>query len=81
MSAARPARGNRRSVIAGGVPALRITPETPSDATVLYLHGGAYVSGSAFGYRHLAGAIATAAQVPVLVIDYRLAPEHPHPAA
>jgi epsilon-lactone hydrolase len=63
------------------VPALRITPETPSDATVLYLHGGGYVAGSAFGYRHLAGAIATAAQVRVLVIDYRLAPEHPHPAA
>jgi monoterpene epsilon-lactone hydrolase len=68
-------------VIAGGVPALRITPERPSAATVLYLHGGGHVAGSAFGYRHLAGAIATAAQMPALVIDYRLAPEHPYPAA
>jgi epsilon-lactone hydrolase len=68
-------------VIAGGVPALRITPEAPSEAAVLYLHGGGHVAGSAFGYRHLAGAIATAAQVPALVIDYRLAPEHPYPAA
>jgi monoterpene epsilon-lactone hydrolase len=68
-------------VIAGGVPALRITPPGPSLATVLYLHGGGHVAGSAFGYRHLAGAVATAAQMPALVIDYRLAPEHPYPAA
>src|SRR6478752_1979977 len=70
-------------VIAGGVPALRVTPETasPAAATVLFLHGGGYVAGSAFGYRHLAAAIATAAQAPALVIDYRLAPEHPYPAA
>ena len=67
--------------IAGGVPALRITPQGRSQATVLYLHGGGHVAGSAFGYRHLAGAIATTAQVPALVIDYRLAPEHPYPAA
>ena len=68
-------------VIAGGVPALRITPEAASQAAVLYLHGGGHVAGSAFGYRHLAGAIATAARAPTLVIDYRLAPEHPYPAA
>jgi epsilon-lactone hydrolase len=66
---------------AGGVPALRITPDGPSDGTVLYLHGGGYVAGSAFGYRHLAGAIAVAAGATALVIDYRLAPEHPYPAA
>jgi epsilon-lactone hydrolase len=69
-------------VIAGGVPALRVTPEAASPAAVvLFLHGGGYVAGSAFGYRHLAAAIATAAQAPALVIDYRLAPEHPYPAA
>jgi len=68
-------------VIAGGVPALRLTPETSSPATVLYLHGGGHVAGSAFGTRHIAAAIATAAQAPALVIDYRLAPEHPYPAA
>ena len=70
-------------VIAGGMPALRLTPEaaSPAAATVLYLHGGGHVAGSAFGYRHLAAAIATAARAPALVIDYRLAPEHPYPAA
>jgi acetyl esterase/lipase len=68
-------------VTAGGVPALRITPEAPGRATVLYLHGGGYIAGSAFGYRHLAGAIAASAQAATLVIDYRLAPEHPFPAA
>jgi len=64
-------------VIAGGVPPLRIAPAAASRHAALYLHGGGYVAGSAFGYRHLAGAIATAARAPALVIDYRLAPEHP----
>jgi epsilon-lactone hydrolase len=68
-------------VIAGGVPALRVTPKTVSPATVLFLHGGGHVAGSAFGYRHLAAAIALAARAPALVLDYRLAPEHPYPAA
>ena len=68
-------------VVAGGVPALRITPDRPSDAMVCYLHGGGHVAGSAFGYRHLAGAVASAAHAATLVVDYRLAPEHPYPAA
>lgn len=50
-------------------------------ATVLHLHGGAYMAGSAFGYRPLAGCLADAAAAGVLVPDYRLAPEHPFPAA
>jgi acetyl esterase/lipase len=68
-------------VIAGGVPALRVSPERSSSATVLFLHGGGHVAGSAFGYRHLAAAIALAARAPALAIDYRLAPEHSYPAA
>jgi acetyl esterase/lipase len=76
-----PAEVTVAPVIAGGVPALRITPDQTSDAVVLYLHGGGYVSGSAFGYRHIAGAVAVAAPAATLVVDYRLAPEHPYPAA
>jgi acetyl esterase/lipase len=47
----------------------------------LYLHGGAYVSGSLKSHRTLASHIAKVSQVRVLLLDYRLAPEHPFPAA
>jgi len=67
--------------VAGGVPALRLAPPEASDATILFLHGGGHVAGSAFGYRHLVGAIAAAAGMPAIAIDYRLAPEHPYPSS
>jgi epsilon-lactone hydrolase len=67
-------------VNAGGVPALTVTP-TDRPISVLFLHGGGYSMGSAFGYRHLAGALAIAADAGVLVPEYRLAPEYPYPAA
>jgi epsilon-lactone hydrolase len=73
-----------RSVNAGGVPGLLLTPQQAQQedgATMLYLHGGGHVAGSAFGYRPLAGALADAAGAGVVVPDYRLAPEHPFPAA
>ena len=41
-------------VNANGVACLRLAPETEPPATVVYLHGGCYSAGSAFGYRHLA---------------------------
>ncbi|MGH9234601.1 MAG: alpha/beta hydrolase fold domain-containing protein [Acidimicrobiales bacterium] len=66
---------------AGGVPSLLVTAGAARDATLLFLHGGGYVAGSAFGYRHLAGALAVAADCGVVVPEYRLAPEHPFPAA
>jgi acetyl esterase/lipase len=70
-----------RPVTAGGVASLLVSPGEAHDPTVLFLHGGAYVLGSAFGYQPHAGALAAAAQAGVLVPDYRLAPEHPYPAA
>jgi acetyl esterase/lipase len=70
-----------RHVNAGGVPSLVVAPRQGQDVTLLVLHGGGYVMGSAFGYRHLAGALALAADATALVPEYRLAPEHPFPAA
>ena len=69
-----------RAANAGGVPALLCTPPDPAGAPVLFLHGGGHIAGSAFGYRHLAGALAMVSRRPVLVPEYRLAPEHPFPA-
>ncbi|MBE8522515.1 alpha/beta hydrolase fold domain-containing protein [Amycolatopsis sp. H6(2020)] len=70
-----------RPVQAGGVAALAVSPGADGSPTVLHLHGGGYISGSAFGYRPLAGALAAATGATVLLPDYRLAPEHPFPAA
>jgi acetyl esterase/lipase len=70
------------AVHAGGVKASRITtPRSRPDRIVLHLHGGAYVIGSPSIYRHVTWRIASATCAAVLSIDYRLAPEHPFPAA
>ncbi len=67
---------------AGGVPGLWIdAPEARQDRVLLYLHGGGYVAGSANGYRSLVGELGRATKARALAIDYRLAPEHPFPAA
>ena len=69
-------------VAAGGRPAERICPVgAREDAVLLYLHGGGYVIGSPRSHRHLAEALARSAGVSCLLPDYRLAPEHPFPAA
>jgi cation diffusion facilitator CzcD-associated flavoprotein CzcO/acetyl esterase/lipase len=66
----------------GGVPSDRISPEAADDShAVLYLHGGAYVVGSRRTHRGLAAQVALAAKAPVHLIEYRLGPEHKHPAA
>src|SRR4051812_17401284 len=70
-----------RPVNAGGVSSLALSPAGEPEPAILYLHGGGYVVGSAYGYRPLAGALVAAAGAGALVPDYRLAPEHPFPAA
>jgi epsilon-lactone hydrolase len=70
-----------RPVTANGVSSLLVARQPDDPPKLLHLHGGAYIVGSAFGYRPLAGALALAADTGVLVPDYRLAPEHPFPAA
>jgi acetyl esterase/lipase len=65
-----------------GVPALDVMPEAGRrDRVLLYLHGGGYVLLSARSHAKLAGGIAAAAGCRVVSLDYRLAPEHPYPAA
>lgn len=68
----------------GERPALRLTPRAPRQdgpAAVLLLHGGAYTTGSAATHRAFAGRLAAALGAPVHLLEYRLAPEHPYPAA
>jgi len=70
------------AVTLGGCRAERITPDgAATDSMVLYLHGGGYCTGSPGSHRQLASRIALAAASPVTLLDYRLAPEHPFPAA
>lgn len=52
-----------------------------TERVVLYVHGGAFYSGSLSGARPVAGNVALAGEARVLTIDYRLTPEHPFPAA
>jgi monoterpene epsilon-lactone hydrolase len=80
---ARPPRGTETiAVDAGGVKADRIaTLASRRDRHILYLHGGSYVVGWPGLYRDLTWRLATLCRARVLCIDYRLAPEHPFPAA
>jgi len=65
-----------------GISAVQVAvPQSRADRYVLYFHGGGYVVGSAPLYRDFLWRIAAAARVCVLYFDYRLAPEHPFPAA
>lgn len=65
----------------GGVPGVWCRPANAANRTVLYLHGGWFVFGSAEAYRNFVGHIAALANAAVFIPNYRLAPEHPYPAA
>ncbi len=56
-------------------------PNSANGRVVLYLHGGGYMMGSRRTHRELVSRIAREAAARVLVLEYRLAPEHPFPAA
>jgi monoterpene epsilon-lactone hydrolase len=67
---------------ADGVPGLRVSASNAAtDRAILYLHGGGYVFGSSRSHRHLGEFLSRAAAAQVFMLDYRLAPEHPYPAA
>jgi monoterpene epsilon-lactone hydrolase len=67
----------------GAVPSEWVRPAAAvaPDSCILYLHGGGYVIGSCNTHRALASHLAGRTGLPVLVVGYRLGPEHPFPAA
>lgn len=70
------------AVSAGGVPAeWSIAPDSRTDRVLLYFHGGGYCSGGLDSHRRLVTEAGRAAKARTLAVDYRLAPEHPFPAA
>jgi acetyl esterase/lipase len=72
----------REAVSANGVPGEWITNDASTDAvTLYYLHGGGYSIGSVNTHATMVSQIARAAKARALSMDYRLAPEHPFPAA
>ncbi|WP_165405228.1 alpha/beta hydrolase [Bradyrhizobium genosp. SA-3] len=79
----RPPRSTKTSVVqASHLRLHRIaTPASQPGRNVLYLHGGAYVSGAPIYYRHFTWRIANVTKSTVWALEYRLAPEHPFPAA
>jgi monoterpene epsilon-lactone hydrolase len=58
-----------------------LPPESEADKVVLYFHGGGYVIGSSQSHRPIVAKFVKGSGIGALVIDYRLAPEHPFPAA
>jgi monoterpene epsilon-lactone hydrolase len=70
------------SAALGGVPTAEVTVEgTEQRHVVLYFHGGVYVLGDAASAAGLAAQVGRRARAKVISVDYRLAPEHPYPAA
>ncbi len=66
----------------GGIPGFWARPANGrADEAIVHLHGGWFNLGTAKAYRHLVGHIAARAGARAFIPDYRLAPEHPFPAA
>jgi len=66
----------------GGIPGIWVHPANwRPDEAIVHLHGGWFNLGSARAYRHLVAHIAARAGARAFIPDYRLAPEHPFPAA
>jgi acetyl esterase/lipase len=76
-----PERTKIEQIEIAGLSAEWITPHDYTERIILYLHGGAYTVGSCASHRGLVGHIGQASRARVLLPEYRLAPEHPFPAA
>lgn len=64
-----------------GVPVETVSTPTTGGKTILYLHGGGYFMGGIHSYRRNALRLAFRCKAKVILVDYRLAPEFPYPAA
>lgn len=71
----------RQTTLGGVAIDVASPPKRVSTASIIYLHGGAYVAMSARSHRRLVTHLALATGCRVVAVDYRLAPEHPYPAA
>jgi epsilon-lactone hydrolase len=70
------------AVDCGGVPGeWSLAPGSDASRALLYFHGGGYCSGSILSHRRLVTEAGRAMKVRTLAVGYRLAPEHPYPAA
>jgi monoterpene epsilon-lactone hydrolase len=77
-----PADVRTEQVDANGVPAeWTITRSADADRVIMFLHGGAYISGSIASHRHVMAELGRQAEARTLALGYRLAPEHAFPAA
>jgi monoterpene epsilon-lactone hydrolase len=65
----------------GGIPGLWAVPKGAAwDRVIVCFHGGGYMMGSRYSHRKMYGHLAKAVGCRALLVDYRLTPEHPHPA-
>ncbi len=77
-----PATISRQLVSADGVPCEWLIPQnSPPDQVLLYLHGGGFVIGSSHLHYQMVASLAEKMGIRALMVDYRIAPEHPFPAA
>lgn len=77
-----PAGVSRQAVSAGGVSCEWIIPQgSPPDQALLYLHGGGFIYGQTLPHLEMAAYLGKKAGVRILMVDYRLAPAYPFPAA
>ncbi len=77
-----PGDASIEAVDAAGVPCQWVTaPGAKLDRVIVYLHGGGFQIGSLASHRQLMAAVSLSASARVFGVGYRLAPEHPYPAA
>lgn len=70
------------AIVLGGVSCLGLLPKGASgDHAILWCHGGGFAMGSSRSHKGMASQVAAVAKIAAVLPDYRLAPEHKHPAA